>query len=157
MPTAAEIRNCDNLKARADRIRERQVARGMWTLDDEGDWEEIRRNGALDLWDDDAEGYAWNATMNLCAGWTAELDAETSTRSKAVELISLSLAIHGRCTLACSCGARAVAIDSDAVGSDADVARAVELIDHARYGHALPTDVVATITKRIVVLSAVAR
>ena len=84
----------------------------------------------------------------------AIIDQKRTTRAQAVELINLALTVHGRCTLACSCGAHAMAVDSDAIGNNTDVARALTLITHTLGDHETPHDVVATITKRIIVLSA---
>ena len=76
MPTNQDIRNCHNLTARANRLRDQLAAIDRWENTDEGDWEEIRPGGALDLLDDDEGGYAWNAVTALCNTWEFELEDE---------------------------------------------------------------------------------
>ena len=76
MPSNRDIRNCHNLTARANRLRDQLCAIDRWENTDEGDWEEIRPGGALYLLDYDEGGYAWNEVTTLCDGWAAELEDE---------------------------------------------------------------------------------
>ena len=92
MPTMDDRHNCDRLKARADRLRDRQRARGMWTLDDEGTWEEISETGALNLWDD-ADGDAWNEVTNQCNEWAEQLSWEPEPPTMTPQTYVLTLTI----------------------------------------------------------------
>ena len=84
--------NCDRLKARANRLRDRQLQRGMWTLDDEGTWEEISETGALNLWDD-PDGDAWNEVTNQCNEWHEQLNNETEPPKMTPQTYVLTLTI----------------------------------------------------------------
>jgi len=65
---------------------------------------------------------------------------------RAEELIAVTYRTYGRCTLLCECGAWECTIDADALDCHADTSRVRDLIEHARYDHANPHNVVATVT-----------
>lgn len=68
-----------------------------------------------------------------------------SPEARALRLIAASYAAHGLHTLACDCGAEEVTIDSDAIGNRASAAQLMATIEHARYDHVTPRNVLATV------------
>ena len=67
----------------------------------------------------------------------------------AAELLTNAYQAHGRCMLACDCGAWNMAVDSDSLDSPDDRAKARELLEHARFDHGTPRIVVATVQTSI--------
>ena len=92
MATMDDRHNCDQLKARADRLRDRQRARGMWALDDEETWREISETGSLNIWDD-PDGDAWNEVTNQCNEWHEQLNNETEPPKMTPQTYVLTLTI----------------------------------------------------------------
>jgi len=64
----------------------------MWTLDDEGTWEEISETGCLNIWDDPDDD-AWNEVTAQCAEWTDQLNHETEHPLMTPQTYKLTLTI----------------------------------------------------------------
>ncbi len=68
-----------------------------------------------------------------------------NVEEQAAKLIADSYKAHGRCTLSCDCGAWEAFIDADALGNYADTRKVRDLIEHVRFDHVTPHDLIATV------------
>lgn len=62
----------------------------------------------------------------------------------ATALVAQAHVTHGACVLSCDCTGWEVSIDSLTLNDGEQISKVVDLIEHARYDHAVPYNVIAT-------------
>ena len=63
---------------------------------------------------------------------------------EAHDLMVSAIGAHGRGELSCAWCGMAVFVDNDSIGYESDIRTVAQLIEHARYDHASPADILFT-------------